>query len=156
MNYTREQKRQAVNKLLRGGTSAQDVAKEVGIHLGTLYNWRRALGHGPVKRKGKGPRQWTPEERFQAVLEARSKSEDELGRWLREKGLTSEHLKQWEKDISATLGSFERSHDDAKNKELKALKKELDRKDKALAEVSALLVLKKKYHELLESEDSEQ
>jgi hypothetical protein len=86
-------------------------------------------------------------EKFRLVLESRSISVDTMGQWLREHGLHSEHLPIWEQEIAQVMA--EKSDKAKENmsqltKENKRLKKELARKEKALAEMAALLVLKKK------------
>jgi hypothetical protein len=68
--------------------------------------------------------------------------------WCRKRGVFVHHLEQWKKDAIALL-TQNRVHNRSKDakclrKENVDLKKELNRKDKALAETAALLVLKKK------------
>lgn len=96
------------------------------------------MGSKPTK-----PQSWSREHRLEALLETHSLSEEELGKWCRERGLHTHHLKQWRQDLAS-----ESSPSDAEAKALRQenreLKKDLRRKEKALAETSALLVLKKK------------
>lgn len=101
------------------------------------------------------PRDWSPEEKLNAVFEAQALSEDELGAFLRRKGLHEAQLQEWRTLILAGLqGHPQRtggtgakpSTGDARR--IRELEKELDRKDKALAETAALLVLQKKVQAL--------
>lgn len=98
------------------------------------------------------PRDWSPEEKLNAVIEAQALSEDELGAFLRRKGLHEAQLEEWRTLILAGLqGHSPRtgakpSTGDARR--IRELEKELDRKDKALAETAALLVLQKKVQAL--------
>ena len=97
-----------------------------------------------MAQKEKRPKDWTREERLNALLESAKLSEEELGAWCRKKGLHTHHLEQWRKELSQEQPKEQDTEFKQLKRELKALKKELSRKDKALAETSALLVLKKK------------
>lgn len=98
------------------------------------------------------PRDWSPEEKLNAVFEAQALCEDELGAFLRRKGLHEAQLQEWRTLILAGLqGHRQRtgarpSTGDARR--IRELEKELDRKDKALAETAALLVLQEKVQAL--------
>ena len=81
------------------------------------------------------------------LLEGKTLKDDEQGKWLRENGLHSENLNQFEQEIKDIVSDQNQKYKD-ENKQLKkekiALERELRRKEKALAEMAALLVLKKK------------
>ena len=100
----------------------------------------------------KRPLDWTGEERFQAVMETNVMSADEVGAFVRKNGITRQHLQEWKNDcIQAMGGRPGRKPDTEKRdlkREVKELKRDINRKDKALAETTALLVLKKKAHDL--------
>lgn len=90
-------------------------------------------------------------------MEAAALDEEQLGAFLREKGLHLTHLEQWRMQMLDGLqnGSSKKrirgKKDDTKR--IRALEKELRRKDKALAETAVLLVLKKKVQEIWGDED---
>ncbi len=153
MKYEDEYRNQILQKLLRpGGPSVMEVSSETGIHHATLYKWMREQKNGHMNRSGNGksPRRWSLREKLSALLEAREKPEGDLGLWLRAKGLHGDHLERFEKEIEGALAKAERP-DRSAVMENKALKKDLDRKDKTIAEMSALLVLKKKFQTLMDS-----
>ena len=84
-------------------------------------------------------------EKYSALIEAAGFSGEELGKWLRQTGLRSEHLELWRKEIEQMISSPKDKEEIRKLKsENKKLRKELLRKEKALAETAALLTLKKK------------
>ena len=86
-------------------------------------------------------------EKLRLVLESKEVPEESMGIWLRERGLHSEHLPLWEQEILHIMSDKtdkRKSKDTELLKENKQLKKELARKEKALAEMAALLKLKKK------------
>lgn len=91
------------------------------------------------------------------VVEAAGIDDEQLGEFLRERGLHTEHLTIWDQELRDMVDK-KSEQQDKENKELKKkvreLEKELQRKEKALAEAAALLVLKKKLSALTkENED---
>ena len=106
----------------------------------------------------KRPQDWSAEEKLQVVLESSSISSEELGAFLRSKGLHESHLEQWRSQMLNGLhgkASLKKTKKNGQTKEVKELKRELARKDKALAEAAALLVLKKKAQAIWGDEDED-
>ena len=71
---------------------------------------------------------------------------EKLGEFLRERGLHSEHLTLWDQELTEMVENKQNKRDRenrALKKKVKELERELNRKEKALAETAALLVLKK-------------
>lgn len=105
----------------------------------------------------KSPNTWSPEDKLKTVLEAATLSDEQLGSFLRSKGLHETHLQQWRLQMLHGLGKQTPLKKPKKNtteaKQIRELEKELRRKDKALAETAALLVLKKKVQEIWGDED---
>jgi transposase-like protein len=135
-----------------GGISASALSQEVGIPHQTLSRWRNDYATLGSKSggmmKSKRPEDWTAEEKLKAVIEYAKLDEQEKGKYLREKGLHSVHLQRWEQQIIKGLDGRKSNKKDPRDKKIKALQRELDRKEKALAEAAALLVLKKKAQEI--------
>ena len=98
--------------------------------------------------KEKRPQDWTLEERLNIAVTCGSLSDEKLGEYCREQGIYPHHVKQWKLDFISgnTVKGKAVSPSELKilRHENKALKKELNRKDRALAETAALLVLQKK------------
>lgn len=97
--------------------------------------------------KQKTSKRWTPEEKLKALSETHGMSEEELGVYLRREGLHSHQLNEWREEILKGLAPVARKPSvkkDERDEKIKALERELRRKDKALAEASALLILQKK------------
>ncbi len=103
---------------------------------------------------GKLPEHWPAEAKLAVVIETASLSEVELSRYCREKGLYPEQAKAWKQACldgqrSALLqAQNEREQTKADKKRIRELERELNRKEKALAEAAALLVLRKKLNAL--------
>ena len=96
----------------------------------------------------KRPEDWSPEEKLKITLEAASLSDQQLGAFLRQKGIHETHLQQWRLQMLNGLGKTaslkKNKRNAADTKKIRSLEKDLKRKEKALAETAALLVLKKK------------
>ena len=169
MAYTEGFKARMVQRMLGSeGISANALAKEVGVSNYSLSRWRKqALTLGGMTNQSnhdqqppRPPHKWTAKERYQVVLEAASIPDDELGAFLRQKGLHSAQLEEWKTAIekaalTALSGSKKKSKDSPEAKEIRELKKDLRRKEKALAEVTAILALKKKVAEIWGDEDDD-
>jgi len=103
----------------------------------------------PEKRRA-----WTPTQKLRAVQEASQLSDDELGAFLRREGVHASQLNEWIEVVKAAslqaLAPSKRSRTkkSPEQKKINALEKELNRKDKALAEVTAILALKKRIQEI--------
>ena len=116
---------------------------------------------GNVVSKVKKNSNRSPEEKFSIVLETATMSEIELSEYCRGNGFYPEDIKEWKQAfIRSNMSETERKREEAKErkadkKRIKDLEKELKRKDAALAETAALLVLRKKLNAYWgEDEDS--
>ena len=170
MYYSETFKAQMVQKLTRPGSpSATELSKEVGVHQSTLSRWVRQARYVPEAWTGtlsipdeprrtmpaRRPQDWTAEEKYAVMMEAASLADEDLGAWLREKGLHQANLKQWRQEMLTGLGESKArsSKRSAETRRIRELERELTRKEKALAEVAALLILKNKAQALWGDED---
>ena len=155
--YTREEKERLVARMLPPeNCSPTELNKETGISKSTLATWKsKALGEGTVKKAAKSNATLSSKEKFLTVMETYIMSEIELSRYCRENGLYVEEVKKWR---SSCIGANEAETVDNKElkqelqgekKKTKLLEKDLSRKEKALAETAALLVLRKKLDAIL-------
>lgn len=161
--YSEEFKASIIAKLLPPNNArVSDVAKETGIPKDTLYTWRTKSRHAPhgstVPDESQQGGVLRSEEKFAIVLETASLNELELGEYCRRKGLYPEQIAGWKKSFiqgaSPEASKAERAELQQQAKTIKQLQSELNRKDKALAEAAALLVLGKKAQALWgENED---
>ena len=158
--FTQSFKIQAVEKALSrsGVTSLNGIASSLGIGHSTLGKWivkaRNQefdnVSTDEISRmtQDKRPQDWTPEERQNMVVTCGSLSEAKLSEYCREQGIYVHHVEQWKLDFVKGSTPKKRVVSPSEKKlikqETKILKKELNRKDKALAETAALLVLQKK------------
>lgn len=174
MQYSDMLKNKMIQKMTGSDAiSASALSKEVDVSQATLSKWLRMAGVGPSYvfpnnayeytkmakiTDSKRPNDWSAEDKLKVVLEASSLSDEQLGAFLRSKGLHQAHLDQWRSHMLNGLeNGFSKKktgHQIADAKRIQALEKELNRKDKALAETAALLVLKKKVQEIWGDEDN--
>lgn len=139
------------------------LAKQEGISEATLYNWRKQLRQEgrPVPEPDRSSENWSAATKFAVVVETAALSETELAEYCRSKGLYPEQVKAWrEAAISAQDSSQQDAADQQQQardyrKQVKKLEREIARKDKALAEAAALLILQKKMHALWEGGEEE-
>lgn len=162
--YSEEFKANIIAKLLPPNNArVLDVAKETGIPKDTLYTWRTKYRHAPHSSTAPGQNQKSgslrSEEKFAVVLETASLNELELGEYCRRNGLYPEQIACWKKAFiqgsSPGASKAERTQLQHQAKTIKQLQSELHRKDKALAEAAALLVLGKKAQALLGDPEDE-
>ena len=155
MNYPKEYQKQIVQRLLKpDGPSVNELSLETGIGLSTLYKWTQSAKNGQMSGSKKSPRQWSLQKKFTILMQAREKPSVEIGKWLREQGLTEEHIRKWEIEISQNLTQKTSKQSRSDAKKIKSLEKDLRKKSDALAEVSALLILKKKFDAFMSGEDT--
>jgi transposase-like protein len=142
--YGLEFKERVVARLLPPESSPVDeVSNKVGISVATLERWR---AEALARASGEQPHRWTPAACLEAVIATAGLDAAARGAWCREHGVFPTALDTWKRDAIAGLG--EPGEDGLttrqENRRVKELERELRRKDKALAETAALLVLSKK------------
>jgi transposase len=151
--YSEEFKERAVRKMMApNAMSVVQVSRETGVSEQTLYNWRNRLRHegkaGPADPSN--PENWSGENKLAVVIETAGLNEEGLAEYCRRKGLYVEQIARWREAAIAgaqtlrPLSAEERRELQQERKKTRKLEKELKRKEKALAEAAALLVLQKK------------
>lgn len=164
-SYNIEFKEAMVSKIcMPNGPSAYQLGIEKGISTATLHNWVKKFSGDYQVNKNKKPEDWESEEKLKAVFGAEGLKDQELGAFLRKNGLHSHHIEEWKKEAFAVIkeGSPKvgRPRKDPElaeaQMEIKALKRDLRRKEKALAEQTAIVILQKKAKELWGSEEDDE
>lgn len=165
IQYSREFREQALGKVRQRGTrTVEDVALELNMSVGTLRKWvgrsnRHDAGTSSVVTElpaALAAQAWSPAQRLLALQESHGLSDEALHAWCREKGLFEHQLRAW-REAFCGVTALESRESRAALRELQnqndGLQRELRRKEKALAEAAALLVLQKKYQALWEDEE---
>jgi len=155
--YNESFRQQALEKAYsRGSSSVRAIAEELNMSKGTLRNWMNADQNNSAARsdpRSRRPKDWSRAERLQILMESHGLEEGTLNAFCREKGIFRHHLEQWQTAFAAAGAEDHRAELRALKDTNKTLTRELNRKEKALAEAAALLVLQKKYRTLWEDED---
>jgi transposase-like protein len=162
--YSPEHKEALLKQLLPPiNRSVSELAQQERIPKNTLYSWRIEAKRGkkcPPAPSGPAER-WAAEIKLAIVIETASLSAVELNEYCRAKGLYPEQVNRWRQafvavqhhqQVDMKAQSIELK---AANKRIKELERELRRKEKALAETAALLVLRKKLNAYWEQENED-
>jgi transposase-like protein len=136
----------------------RSVAKEAGISPISIRLWLSKLETGSLSLN-ESEREPLPtaigfKEKLKLLLESKTLSEDQIGEWLRQHGLHSQHLNMWEQELEGVMTSKQdetKKENVALKKENKTLKRELARSQAAMAEALALITLKKKAQNIFNS-----
>lgn len=134
------------------------IARSEGIPINTLYTWRSKVGISTITTNAevKHPQHWSREARFAILVETAPLSAHAVAEYCRRKGLYPEQIQQWKNEIMQPDPREEKALVKKQQKEIHQLKREIARKDKALAEAAALLMLQKKFKALFEQENGDE
>ena len=156
--YTEAFIEQALVKVYsRGNRTVKSIAEELNVNVHTVKYWMKRKESSAVGVSADGkerrPQDWTAEQQLVALHETHALSGEPLQAWCREHGLFAHHLISWKTAFCADtkVASCGREIRVLKD-ENDQLKRELSRKERALAEAAALLILQKKFRALWEDE----
>lgn len=139
-----EQKTAIVSRFLQSGLSVREFAELEGIAKSSLYSWSQKFNNSDPQVMTKN--KYSVEQRFSILMETATFSETELSEYCRTKGLYPDQINQWKQTFIQLENNPKKTTDTGDKKRIKELEKELARKEKALAETAALLVLRKKFN----------
>ncbi len=154
--YGQAFKDRAVARLLPPQSAAVEVvAREVGIGARTLERWREAVQSRPARGRA-----WTAAGRLEVVISTAAMDEAGRSAWCREHGMYPLELDKWRASATAALADPEEARASPQatrqdKKRIKELERDLLRKDRALAETAALLVLSKKVAAIFNKAEAE-
>jgi transposase-like protein len=153
MQYTPERKEAVLKKMMPPhARPISRLAIEEGISEATLYKWRLEARQKGIllPNASSEPNGWSARDKFSAVMETAAMNESEMAEYCRKKGIYPEQVIHWRKacenanDWDRQVANKLKAGQKEDQKRIKQLEKELKRKEKALAEAAALLVLQKK------------
>ncbi len=133
--------------------SARALAAETGVGQPTLSRWKASAFNLSVMNTppdpttpGKSTRDWTAMEKLAVVGEAAGLAPEQLGAFLRTKGLRTAELDAWRAQFLSAVGDGKsaRRRAEADARRIKELERELRGKDRRLKVTEALLELQKK------------
>jgi len=136
----------------RNAVSATQLARETGVNQQNLSRWLQEARNLPIMADQPKPvRMWTVEQKVRVLADTSQLDGEALTGYLEREGVRRAEYEQWRLALdeggAASIST---------NKRIRQLERELARKEKALAEAAALLVLKKKVDTLYgEDEDDD-
>jgi len=141
----------------RGDRTIRSVAEDLNVNYHTVKNWMKTKSvsqQNAAPSKEKRPQDWTCEEQLVALHETHGISGEALQAWCREHGLFAHHLNSWKAAFCVEGKETPTSRSELRSlkDEIVKLKRDAVRKDHALAEAAALLILQKKFRALWEDE----
>ena len=166
MTYAPERREAVLKKMMPpNAVSVPELSRTENIAEQTLYRWRKhaRLSGRLMPDTDTIPERWSSADKFAAVLESAAMNEAELGEYCRAKGLHASELAAWraaceqanDRDRDREASASQRAASKASNKKMKRLEAELARKERALAEAAALLVLRGKLAAMYAEEDAD-
>lgn len=164
--YPEKFREEMVSKMLGpNAVSANALSKNAGVGQPTLSKWLRDAKMSGVSKKPKdkpsasvpAKRAWTAADKLRVIVAAAQLDEASLGEFLRREGLHESDLEAFRAEAMSGLSAeAARPASSSAMKEIKQLRRDLDRKQKALKEAEALLVLRKKLHALWGSPEGDE
>jgi transposase len=154
--YGQAFKNKVLAKLLPpSSVSLEHVSQEVGVSIDTLERWRSEALTTPARERA-----WSASARLSAVITTTAMDEATRNAWCRENGVYPQELDAWRASATQALADPEEQRASPKEtaadrRRIKELERELRRKDKALAETAALLVLSKKLEAIFHKGEDE-
>ena len=153
MAYAEERKAAVLKKMLPpNNVPLRRLSQDEGISEATLHSWRKeARDKGQLLPDADaGPEGWSSRDKFAAVVETAAMNAADLAEYCRQRGVFAEQIRAWRTaceqandwDRASSTRLSQATKDEKKR--IKALERDLQRKEKALAEAAALLVLRKK------------
>jgi transposase-like protein len=135
--------------------SVREVSREVGVGEQTLQRWRSDALSRPARERA-----WTAPARLEAVIATAGMDEAARSAWCREHGVYPQQLAQWRDSATQALATAEEARASPQQtrqdrRRIKELEREVRRKDKALAETAALLVLSRKLEAVFNKDKGE-
>jgi hypothetical protein len=123
------------------------LSQELNIPYQTLYAWRTQSSKQPlpVTQASEAEDLFDAQTKFTVVLETATLSGVDLAAYCRSKGLYLEQIAQWRAQCPAALNPKTVTDTERNSaKRIQLLEGEIARKEKALAEAAALMILRKK------------
>lgn len=156
--FSEEQRQMWVKKFLtRGSKSIEVFCRENALGPSALYRWVSIYGRtDEMKPLSRTPQNWTSEEKLRAVMAFDALPVEDQGAYLRREGVHADHIEMWREKMQKSLdpeNPDKRSERGEMVYKILTLEKEILRKDKALAEAAAIIILKKKADLIWGTED---
>lgn len=152
-HYSKELKQKVINDMSPPNSlKIPELVTKYSVPKQTLYYWRkRAVEQGKLVNGESDSNKWSSEVKLTTIIEIAVMTQAEKAEYCRTKGIYLGQLEQWRTaclsgfNTAPVISAKQKAEQIQKDKQIKTLEKELNRKEKALAEAAALMVLSKKY-----------
>ena len=149
--YTDEEREWTIQQMMPPlNRAVVELARSTGVSVVSLRTWQnmaRAEGR-IVPGNDKRSDQWSSADKFRIVLESACLSQAELAAYCRTRGIYPEQIEQWhlacEQANSSANGGKPAAANARQSRRIHELERAIQKKDAALAEAEALLILQKK------------
>ena len=145
--FSPEFKQAIVKKLLsRGELTVEQFCQQNGLVLSTVRRWQSECANVSRMNHKKNKSKLSPENILKIISETYSLNDEDLGLYLRKHGLHTAQITEWRTSFLSSVNQPKIfiNKKDERDLKINDLEKNLRKKDAALAEVSALLILQKK------------
>ena len=147
--YSKELKETLIQKMLDPkGPKIKELSEQTGIKINTLHYWRRSYVNSNGMSKKSKSKEISKVKMLEILNATSSMNEEDLGAYLRKNGLVKADLERFKAELTGLEDKSQIAKARSEVRELKQDKKqlsrELRRKEKALAEATAILIMKKK------------
>ncbi len=145
--FSQEFKQAIVKKLLsRGEMTVAQFCENNGLALSSVTRWKSECANVAGMNHKKSKSKLSPENILKIISETYSLSGEDMGFYLRKHGLHTTQINEWRSEFLSSMNQSKLNlkKKDPRDLRIKDLERDLNKKDKALAEVSALLILQKK------------
>ena len=134
----------------KNALSAMQLSRQTGIRQQNLSRWLQEARSLPLMPSNNPKTQsWSVEKKARVLAEAGQLTGEQLNAYLQREDVKLAELERWRIALQDGSGSL------AASRRIRELERELARKEKALAEAAALLVLKKTIHQHIPGADSD-
>jgi len=162
--YSEEFKNNILKKVFtpNQGKTFKMISEEAGVPYSTLMRWKKESNTRSVSRS-KSKKEFSVEDKLNFITKQDTLSESEFGELLRREGVLQSDVDEWRREALEALKKPVRAPGRPKKdpllkkleKKVKQLENNLNYKDKALAEMSARVILIKKSQKLFGLVDSD-
>ena len=161
-HYSKELKQKVINDMSPPNSlPIPELVTKYNVPKQTLYSWRKkAVERGELVTNSSDSNKWSNELKLATIIETSVMTQAEKAEYCRHKGIYLEQLEQWRAaclsgfNTTPVLNAKQKAEQIQKDKQIRRLEKELNRKEKALAEAAALMVLSKKYRHHFQDEEN--
>lgn len=145
--FPKEFKEAIVKKLLhRGSQTIPEFCEANNVAVSTVSRWQSECANTLEMKSKKNKSKYSSENILKIVSETHLLNETDLGLYLRKHGLHGNQIAEWKSSFlgSVNLPRINLNKKDDRDIKIISLEKDLKKKNAALAEATALLILQKK------------